>query len=395
MALPFAARQHFLEHGYAIIPNVLSADVVGRICESATASVVARARYFTELPLIEQLLKSKPKYSDPVYETMMSHIEKRRFLLRYYRHMKRQKRQLRRVAKDFLNGRSTSDLSGEELWKLSELVSAAALRMSGKGCTSTVRNDPQMLSAINEYRVNAWMTNSALETVIRDGPGFCAPVAELAEVVGGVERPVLFSDAPVFRGPYGNPVGYHCTAPCIGTRTNGKSEGGQLPAVTIVIFTHTPSNLCLSPYILANSHRTVKEQYARQVRPETLFPRFLPMEADMRDQLRRFHFDDPVVAVPLLSTAPSATDSSAPLLCPGTVMVVDPHLMMAFGPNLTSDKCLVYRINVVSEDARPFLSAPSWIRGWRTVPREVSFSAPVVFPPLYAKAVASYSTSQA
>ena len=57
MALPFAARQHFLEHGYAVLPDVLSPDMVSRIRTNALASTLARAKYFAELPNIHSLLQ--------------------------------------------------------------------------------------------------------------------------------------------------------------------------------------------------------------------------------------------------------------------------------------------------------------------------------------------------
>jgi hypothetical protein len=401
MALPFAARQHFLEHGYAILPNVLSAEMVSRIRTNALASTLARAKCFADLPNIQSLLKTQPKVMDPLFDNVMSHLEKRRYVLRYYRHMKKQKRQLRREAKQFLNGRDVSQLSGDEVWKLSEMLSAAAMKMSGKGCTSTVHTDAQMLLAINEYRANAWMTNTALEAALRDPIEFVQPLSQLAAIVGGVEKPVIFGDAPLLREAYGNPVGYHCTAPLIGTRTNARMSkgGGDAAAVSLILFTYTPSSMCLAPYVMQKSHHAVREQYLHRVRAERLHRRFAPMEADIRDQLRLFQFDVSVVAEPLIAPAATAAAAAAasppplsstssspcvPPITPGSVMVVDPHLMMAFGANFTNENEVIYRLNVVAERARPFLQAPSWIRGWRTMPQEVNFASPVVFPPLYA-----------
>lgn len=406
MSLPFAARQHFLEHGYAILPNALSQEVASRIRVHALSSTLARSRYFAELPNIHSLLQSKPKVTDPFFDSMMSHLEKRRYILRYYREMKRKKRQLRRTARQFLGGREVADLSGEDMWKLSEMLSAAAMTMSGKGCTSTVHTDAQMLLAINEYRSNAWMTNSDLEAVLRDTEGLVKPLSQIAEIVGGVERPVIFGDAPLLREAYGNPVGYHCTAPLIGTRTNARvsRSGGDAPAVSLILFTYTPSPTCLAPYVMRHSQHAVRRQYLHRVRAERLRRPFAPMEVDVRDQLRWFEFDSSVVGESLMpssgaSTASEATAATATAAAPssasiaaslptieaGTVMVVDPHLMMAFGSNLTTQHEVIYRLNVVAEHAKPFLQAPSWIHGWRTMPQEVSFASPVVFPPLYTK----------
>lgn len=407
MTLPFAARQHFLEHGYAILPNVLSQETASRLRANALTATTTRAKCFADLPNIHSVLQSKPKVMDPLFDNVMSHLEKRRYVLRYYRQMKRQKRQLRRAARQLLNGRDVSQLTGEEMWQLSELVAAAAQKMRGKGCTSTVHTDPQMLLAINQFRANAWMTHSGLEATLRDVDAVVRPLSQVAEIVGGVEAPVIFGDAPLLREAYGNPVGYHCTAPLIGTRTNARASagGGAAPAVTLILFTHTPSSACLAPYVMQNSHLAVRKQYLHRVRAERLRRPFAPMEADMRDQLRHFQFDASVVGVPLVADAAhdmpqsiSTTDSSAPspssstlppaegpAIGPGTVMAVDPHLMMGFSANFTHESEVIYRLNIVSETARPFLQSPSWIRGWRTMPQEVNFASPVVFPPLYIK----------
>lgn len=393
MALPFAARQHFLENGYAILPNVLSSSVVERLRTGALAATTARARTFADLPRLTTLLKSTPKFSDPLYGGVMTHLQRRQYIVRHYREVRRQKRQLRRAAKAFLAGRDVSQLGGDEMWKLSELVAAEAMKMSGKGCTSTVKTDAQMLVAIDEYRANAWMTDAGLEAALRDAEAFVRPLSTLAEVVGGVSKPVVFGDVPLLRESYGNPVGYHCLAPTIGTRTNARvSKGsGEAAAVSLVLFTYTPTPLCLPPFVLRNSHHAVRAQYLHTVRAERLRRRFAPMEADVRSQLRHFQLDESIVAQPLVttaadvSTASAATAAAEPVIGPGTVMVVDPHLMMAFGGNMTAQSEVVYRINVVSESARPLMTAPSWIRGWRTMPHEVNFASPVVFPPLYVK----------
>ncbi|CAJ1993189.1 hypothetical protein conserved [Leishmania donovani] len=386
MTLPLAARQHFLEHGYAIVPNVLSSSMVERIRSAALASTTARSRSFAHLPNVHSLLKSTPKCTDPLQDGPMSHLQKRRYILRYYRDIRRHKRRLRRAAKAFLNGRDVSELGREDMLQLSEMVSAETQKVWSRGCTSTVKTDPQMLMAINQYRANAWMTNAQLEAVLRDNEEFVKPLSQLAEVVGGVARPVIFGDVPLLREAYGNPVGYHCLAPTIGTRTNARVSkgGGEATAVSMVLFTYTPTPLCLPPFVMRNSQHAVRRQYLHSVRAERLWRPFAPMEADVRDQLRRFQFDASVVGQPLLAAmAGPSSAPAAPVIGPGTVMVVDPHLMMAFGGNMTPQSEVLYRINVVAENARPHLMAPSWIRGWRTMPEEVHFASPVVFPPLY------------
>ncbi|GET92895.1 hypothetical protein, conserved [Leishmania tarentolae] len=386
MALPLAARQHFLEYGYAIVPNVLSSSIVERIRSGALASTTARYRAFAHLPNVHSLLDSTPKDTIPRQDDLMSYLQKRQYIARYFREMRRHKRQLRRVAKAFLNGRDVSELSKDDMLKLSEMASAEAQKAWSRGCTSTVKTDLQMLVAIDQYRANAWMTNEQLEAALRDREEFVKPLSQLAEVVGGVERPVIFGDVPLLREAYGNPVGYHCLAPTIGTRTNARVSkgGGDATAVSMVLFTYTPTPLCLPPFVMRNSQKAVRRQYLHSVRAERLWRPFAPMEADIRDQLRCFQFDSSVVGQPLLrAMAGSSSTTDTPVIDRGTVMVVDPHLMMAFGANMTSQNEVIYRINVVSENARPHLMAPSWIRGWRAMPQEIHFASPVVFPQLY------------
>ncbi|KEG13356.1 hypothetical protein DQ04_01051090 [Trypanosoma grayi] len=370
--LPFAARQHFLEHGYAVLPATLGAPLIERLRPALVASTVARARHLTEVPDIESMLKSKAKLSDPLYEKVMTRLQRRRYLLRLYRTEKRRRKQLAQVAAKFLNGRRKEELTGEELWTLSEKLSTEAAKMSGKGCQSTVQNDPQMLRAINEYRCNVWMTNKELQSVVRD-PSFWEPLGVIATDVGGVEQPVLFSDASIFREPYGSPFGYHCTAPTIGVKTNGS----HMVAVSLLVFTHRPDQQTMPLFVLKGSHRFVREQYIRRVPPGDLSLPFLPMESHIPEQIKRFQFDSSVVGAPM---------NGGDEISPGTVVVLDPHLMIGIGANASTARVVVHKLNLVSQDAQPFMKAPSWITAWRSLPAEVNFASPVVFPPFFREA---------
>ncbi|CBH14609.1 hypothetical protein, conserved [Trypanosoma brucei gambiense DAL972] len=366
---PFVARQQYLENGYAILPNALSPSLVGPLREALIASTVARSRYFIDMPDIESMLKSKGKLSDPLYTNVMARLRKRKHILRQYRAEKRQRRRLAEVAAKVLNGRKKEDLSGEELWKLSEALTKEVAKMSGRGCQATIFNDPQMLRAINEYRCNVWMTNKDLQHIVRDR-SFAELIGGVATNVGGVDRPVLFSDAPMLREPYGSPFGYHCTAPTIGVKTNSS----RTSCVSLLVFTHQPDSQTMPLFVLKGSHRFVKEQYITRISPGDLWMPFIPMETHIPEQLKRFNFDSSVVGVPI---------EGGDAIGPGTIIAVDPHLMIGMGCNASPSRVVVYRMNVVSEDATPFMGAPSWIVGWRSLRSEVSFSAPVVFPPLH------------
>lgn len=386
----FAARQQFLQHGYAVLPGAVERSTAESIRAGALSSTLARSRFFYHVPQVEDLLKSRSaaQQSAAFPDSVLVEMQKRKALLQHYRKLKRQRRRLTRTVRTFLNGRTREDLSPADLWKLSELLALEASKASGRGCTSTVHDDPQMLASINRYRANAWMTNEALRSVLRMDAALKSSLAAMAEMVGGVDQPVVFGDSPLLRPAFGNPVGYHCTAPMIGTRTNARPPqgrgSGSAPAVTLLVFTYAASKHCLEPYVLQNSHRFVQEQYIHRVPPQELFSFFMPHEAHIPFALQQFCFDRSVVGRSLLPVGGGDGKTAGTSgISPGTVMVVDPHIMMAFGPNLGWESEVVYRLNVVSEGALPFLAAPSWIRGWRSLPREVHFASPVVFPPLY------------
>lgn len=377
MTLPLAARQHFLENGYAILPDVIPAETVHKIRTGALAATISRSRYFNNLPTMESVLRCTPKFSDPLFSKMKAQVEKREYLKRYYREGRRQRRAVTRAAREFLRGRNRSQLSGDELWQLSEILAAAAQRFSGRGCTNTVDTDPQMLMAINDYRANAWMTNDILKDVLYHDNALKSSLSTLAEIVGGVEKPVVFGDAPLLRERFGNSVAYQATAPLFGTHTNHAVNARTCqPAVTLVLFTYTPSATVMAPHVLTNSHHFVRQQYVHRVAPRKLFSPFQPLETHIPSQVAHFLFDATVVGKSLV-------DGKAAAPKKGSVMVLDPHLMVSFGPNYNNSDEVIYRLNIVSESAKPYLQSPSWVRGWRSMPHEVHFASPVVFPPLY------------
>ncbi|KAH9601431.1 hypothetical protein LSM04_001732 [Trypanosoma melophagium] len=380
VSIPFAARQQFLEHGYAILPAVLPTPLVNRLKDALISSTIARSRCLIDVPDIESMLKCKSKLSDPLYAKVVTRLERRKYLLRMYRAEKRRGKQLSKIASKFLNGRKKEDLTGEELWKLSEILTTEVAKMSGKGCQSTIQNDPQMLRAINEYRCNVWMTNRELQVLVRDS-SFWKPLGTIATDVGGVERPVLFSDAPMFREPYGSPFGYHCTAPTFGVRTNSR----QVYAVTLLVFTHSPNQQQMPLYILKNSHRFVREQYIKCVPPTDLSTPFLPMESHIPEQLKRFKFDNSVIG---------SLAEGVETISPGTIIAVDPHLMIGLGTNASTERVVVYKLNLVAEDAPPFMKSPSWVTSWRSLPREVNFASPTVFPPFFGEETTSRDAPQ-
>ncbi|EPY25667.1 hypothetical protein STCU_06576 [Strigomonas culicis] len=374
MNLPFSLRHQFLHKGYAVVPNVMPRSVSQAIRAAAVEATQLRAPAFAELPTLDTVLRESSAAANPQEAAVRSYHEKRRALLRVYRAWRQQRRRNLRVVQSFLQGRRREDLTGEDLWQLSERLAETARTLSPERVTaSRADREAAVRAAIDEYRCNAWMTSPELKRTLFEDTDLRARLAQVAEEVGGVEKAVVFADAPFLREAYGNPVYYHCTAPQIGTQTNVPMKRGGVPAVTLLLLTFTPSDLCMRPHVLEHSHPFVRQQYGAEVHPATLHTPFLPMEAHVPNMLQHFCFDGRVAGAALAD----------PALVEGAVVVIDPHVFMAFDANLTNRAEVIYRLHLVNEDAVPDLQAPSWIRGWHGLPSDISFATPSIFPPLY------------
>lgn len=376
--LPFAARQSFLEKGYAVIPGVLEPNAVQELRSAVLEAAAARRRQLCEVPPITTIFQQQSKFSDPSLTAMATTLERRRWVHLFVRSVQQRRRERARVVRTFLKGRKKEDLSGEDLWKLSALLQEAVDAASQQKISrSTIHSDPQLLRAISAHRVNLWMTNQRLEALIRR-PSFTEPLAALAEEVGGVEKPVVFSDAPIYREPFGGGSAYQCSATTIGTRTAGAKLAR---AVSMVLFTYTPSSICFDPHVLSQSHRSMRDQIARgwthrsrHKLLEKLHSSFLLSQFHMPYQVQHCCCG-PTQGERLLSKVPEP-------ISPGDILVADPHLFLGFGPNFTPTSEAVYQLNVVSSDCKPSMKSPSWIREWRSLAHDVSFQSPAVFPPL-------------
>lgn len=386
--LPFAARQQYLEHGFAIIRNVFSDGVTKSLRLASLEAAGARRRHLCEVPSIDSLFRRQSSFSDPSLRAMATHLEKRRYLLQYHRFVRRKQRERKRLMKKFLKGRKIEELSTEEIYQLGVLLQEEVLRKKcergmkiGIGTPErTIHDDPQMLKAISDYRANLWMTHQGLQSIVRN-EAFSRELGQLAENVGGVDRPIIFSDNPIYREPFGAGTGYQCSAPCFGTRTTSTRPS---VAVTLMIFTFDPAPLCFEPHVLEKSHHLVRAHISRHPKTlQKLFSPFLLSETHVPFQLQQFSFAKELQAKSLISPKPYNVDSPPTSIRAGDVVVVDPHMMFAFGPNYTTQPELLYRVNVVSESAVPYMRSPSWIRGWRSLPHEVDFTSSVVFPKLF------------
>lgn len=388
--LLLAARQHFLEKGYALVRGAVEQKTVRELRCAALEAAVPRKGQLCGIPSIDTIFRhGQSKRCDPSLTAMAAHVEKRRTILHYYRMRRKQRRQQKRLLASLLNGRKMEELTGEDLWKLSTMMEKACRESGVREGKCTIRDDPQMLHAISEYRSNLWMTNQRLAHLLREA-GFTSALGDLAEVVGGVSRPVVFCDSPIYREAFGSGAGFQCTAPLIGTRTTSRPAA----AVTLIIFTYAPSDLRLDPHILVDSHNVVRSSVARGGRRmlQKLFSPFTLCEAHLPYQIqhlglppgmRATHLASGVTAFGASSSCGKPTQSNVDSIQAGDVLVVNPHLLLGFSPNATNEPEIVYRLNVVSADARPWLGSPSWIRGWRSLPQEVHFSSGTVFPPMF------------
>ncbi|CCW68891.1 unnamed protein product [Phytomonas sp. Hart1] len=369
----FAARQNFLSKGYAILHNIIPPKVVEKLRDETLAATRARPAVFKEVPSLENIFQVHSQRSSIVVDSQLKlQLKKRNFVLQYYKQAMKNKREMKKIAQKYSKSQDMTLLSGDELWELSKLIAQEAARpSSSKHCTSTIENDPQMLAAIDEYRANAWMTNPALGKILQSDVNLKASLARLSEFVGAVENPVIFGDTPLLREAFGNPIGYHITAPSIGVRTNSRDT---LNAVTLVLFTFSPSSSKLPLFVMENSHRCIVNQYIHDVTPCHLFSPFSPAESHVAYQLKQFSLNSNVIGK-------IVDDMDA--IRAGSVMVVDPHLLFGFGPNLSWEGEVVYKLNIVNKEAVPYLEAPSWIHGWRSFPQDINFNSPIVFPPLY------------
>lgn len=243
--------------------------------------------------------------------------------------------------------------------------------------SSTIDNDPQLLRAIREHRVNTWMTSPALEHVVRHD--FGKRLGQLATEVGGVEEPVLFSDRPLVRPSYGRPFAFHCDAPSIGVDPATAATPPNA-SVSVLLFTHDVSPAAMQVFAIRESHRLVRDHLwglksPPPCDPKSLRVRFAPMESHMPDFFAKapgLPWDDTVhVSAPVCGIEA------------GDVLVADTNLLVALGPNLVHEANVVWRWSIVGAASLPSFATDSWINTWRSSPKQIRFDAPSVFPPLY------------
>lgn len=384
--LPFALRQHYLQYGYCVVPghhifntanetgvqpppSTVSASAVEHLRLLVLQATNARSKEFLSLPTMESILKSATKLTDPTYERMLRRMKQYQENRARRQRLRRKYLRLKRKHAANTPTRVSGGASGEDVWRLTQAVleELESLKRS-ENCGSTIANDPQLLKAIEEYRVNLWMTDRGIEAAIRGELG--KALGRVAQEVAGVDSPVLFSDSPIARPAFGRPVLFHISAPTIGVSFDAPTSA----ATTLLVFTHAASCTSMQPFIIRSSRDRVRSQLwgpTRCVDPTKLELRFSPLESHIPHMTQHFRLGDDAVSEPLTG------------VMPGDTIVLDPHTMIGFGPNLSGDSNVVYRANVVSRSSTPSLQCLSWLVGWRSSPSRVKFSADVVFPRLY------------
>lgn len=400
--IPFALRQQYLANGFAVVPREVAWPAIAAPSpkvdlEALKAALMsacrARSSQFIKVPSIEQVVKSSTRVSDPTYDKLMKRLSEYQRKKKKYKELRQKylaaRRGARSIRETMMKGEgkqvkmstaSTADPSrldkkSVDVWKLSqEILQQLQKERKPELCDSTVDNDPQLLSAISDHRVNLWMTSKVIEQAVRGEFGKC--IGRIAEDVGGVERPVLFNDAPIYRDALGRPFCYHCNAPWIGIKHGATPDNAS---VCVYLCTDDVNECSLFAHVLMNSHMAVRSQLKMphgcseaHVDPNKLLLSFIPMESHMPFMTKHFSFGDEVVGRPLT------------MLRKGDVVVVNPFMMIGFGPNLLMDERVVWKLNVVSAESQPCLRLPSWVQSWRTSPQQVNFKAATVFPRLHA-----------
>lgn len=404
--LPFSLRYSFLEKGYAVVPRSMafgsllkppaldssspsqpeeSPAFVQSIRHAVLAAARARSDQFLSVPSIESVVKGVVRVQDPMYEKLIRRQQEYAANRRKFMALKKRRDALKRQAKRKASGSEAdggASISSDEIWRLTRAVyEELQSNRDAKLCRSTIDTDPQLRRAIDTHRVNTWMTQRALEDYLRGDVGKI--FGHLAVEVGGVSKPVLFSDQPITRPAFGRPHYFHCAAPALGVK-----DVLGAPSVTVVMPLHTPSEIATQFFVMSKSHRAVRGrlgQLSHSARGDLLTAtstKFLPLESHMRHMVEHLlpsKGDDEAQSALLADVKSEAVVG----LCAGDVLVMDSCLLWGLGPNFTGVESAVWKAHIVGEEAEPSVDAPSWISDWRSNSARVDFRATAVFPPLY------------
>lgn len=408
-------RNHYIQHGYVLIPRLLADDATLTAFRTATHSgCIARRKYLMDLPSIDSIAKGTSRVRDPLYDKLDAKLQRNRRRMKYLRAMRRKKK-----------GKQVfGDVSGDDVWAMSERVAAAmiggqqsaadaAKDASSKDTTPplvpTIYSDPLMLQAINKLQVNLWMSHKGVEQILRNeglgttvGSAICDVVHAAAQTGSNtstssstsnntsalIEQPFMFADSPVVREGFGRPVSPSFGAHTIGANTTASTGAGACAWV----FTddHDAARMPITVY--ERSHLHVRSQYwgASSATPSSmasLHPKhfrieFKPMESHMPHHVNLLDLQSRSGELGVVT--PVSLHKEHPTIPKGSVLICDPHLLVGAGANYSHDTTSIYRMMVLNgATSKPSMRPPSWINEWRSMAADVNFDVDGVFPKLY------------
>lgn len=342
------ASENFSAHGFALLPGILEPQLVAALKSALTEGVLARKETFLHVPpMIDVLRRHFDATEDPGYAAFKRKWKERR----------RQKRQLSPKKQTQYHS------NDHDVWAMSEKIAQMIVKRSP--VDTDIGNDPQRLKAIDDFKVNVWMTNRELRQLIHGDLG--KSVGEIVTNVAGISTPRLFCDRPFFREAYCRPSFLHFAAPFIGIDHPIRDQA----ICGIWIFCNETTAMRCPISYLEKSHIKIRAIYS-QKDPLNFTSDFVPVDSDTSLWLR--HFPE------FAQSCTSCTISPIPV---GSVLLFDPFLFVGMGPNFSSETNISWQLFAIPESATPSLRQNSWIRGWRTSGKEISFHNEVIFPKLF------------
>jgi hypothetical protein len=393
-------QEEFATEGYTVIPNALNAATTASLRTAIKKAVAERAKHIQELPKAVDVFKQQQDTPepDPMQAKFMAKFKE---VKRRKAEALRRKRLVRKAEREgkphpFLGqaaaptptaGRSAAqepkfarDATKDDVWEMAQKIAQQLVAVPAQ--LSSVYNDPARLKAINVHRCNTWMTDERVKAHVFGDVGKL--LGRLAADVAGVQRPVLFADRPLVRDAFQRPTLFHCAAPLIGVQRHltGKADGlydpnARLTTCSAWVMLDDCAGLSSDFWVLRRSHEVVRRKLWDAVKRKGVDARdltveFAAMDSDVSYWLQKF---------PELEAGGEAV--SVPLKA-GSIVLCDPHLLAATGPNFTRHSHITTQFLMVSQtEAQPSVHPSSWVREWRAQSRHVDFGNGVIFPKLF------------
>ena len=397
-------RDHYVRRGYVLIPRLLADDATLHGLRTSTQSAcIARRKYLMDLPSIDTIAKGTSRVRDPLYDKLEAKLQRNRQRMKYLRAVRRKKK----------GKKVFGEVSGDDVWAMTERVAAAMMGGQKSGSDSlpsdvpplvpTIHNDPLMLQAINKLQVNLWMSHKGVEHILREGGLGRTVASAVCDVVHAVaqtsqqdaapssmpliERPFLFADSPLIRESFGRPCFPTFAAHSIGANTTTSTGAGACAWV----FTEDHDATRMPITVFERSHLHVRAQYwgsstATPNSTASLHPRhfrieFKPMESHIPHHINLLDLQSRQQE--LGAVRPVSLHDEHPTIPKGSVLVCDPHLLVGAGANYCHDSTSIYRMLLLNgTSSKPSMRPPSWISEWRSMAADVNFGIDGIFPQL-------------